>query len=211
MDNCLIAMAKGETALHRQMVHKLLDIFEEKSYILKPSKCKFEKEEVDFLGHGKVTIKPVKLGGITDWPTELHNIKDIRSTLGVLGFQHLFIKNFSTITKPIMDLLKKDTVFLWMDPRQEDQFILEVDALQYATGAILYQADPELKDRKGNPLLQPCRYHAQTFSATEQQYPIYNREYLAIMQGLIHWDYLLRGPRPTPTIIITDHANLQYY
>jgi RNase H-like domain found in reverse transcriptase len=38
-------------------------------------------------------------------------------------------------------------------PRQEDQFILEVDASQYTTGAILYQADPELKDRKGNPLL----------------------------------------------------------
>jgi Integrase zinc binding domain len=31
------------------------------------------------------------------------------------------------------------------------------------------------------------------------------------MRGLIHWDYLLQGPRPTPTIVITDHANLQYY
>jgi hypothetical protein len=81
MDDCLIAMAEGETELHRQMVHKLLDIFEEKLYFLKPSKCEFEKEEVDFLGarlrHGKVAIEPVKLGGITDWPTELHNIKDI--------------------------------------------------------------------------------------------------------------------------------------
>jgi hypothetical protein len=51
----------------------------------------------------------------------------------------------------------------------------------------------------------------QTFSATEQQYLIYNREFLAIMRGLVHWDYLLRAPRPAPTIVITDHANLQYY
>jgi hypothetical protein len=171
MDDCLIAMAEGETELHRQMVYKLLDIFKEKSYFLKPSKCEFEKEEVNFLGaclgHGEVTIEPVKLGGITDWPRELHNIKDIRSMLGVLGFQRLFIKNFSTIAKPITDLLKKDTVFLWTEecrntlqklkdimtsepvlvpPRQEDQFILKVDASQYATGTILYQADLELKD-----------------------------------------------------------------
>jgi hypothetical protein len=119
MDNCLIATAEGETELHQQMVHKLLDIFKEKLYFLKPSKCEFEKEEVDFLGaclrHGKVAIEPVKLGGIADWPTELHNIKDIRSTLGVLGFQCPFIKNFSTIAKPITDLLKKGTTFLWTD------------------------------------------------------------------------------------------------
>jgi Reverse transcriptase (RNA-dependent DNA polymerase) len=91
MDDCLIATAEGETELHRQMVHKLLDIFEEKSYFLKPSKCEFEKEEVDFLGahlgHSKVAIKPIKLRGIADWPTELHNIKDIRSMLSMLGFQ----------------------------------------------------------------------------------------------------------------------------
>jgi hypothetical protein len=192
MDDCLIATAEGEEELHERMVHRLLEIFEDKSYFLKPAKCKFEKE-VDFLGarlgHGEVAMEPVKIGGIRDWPMELHNIKDIWSTLGVLGFQHLFIKGFSTIAKPITDLLKKGAEFKWTEeckkalqrlkdivmsepvlvpPRQNKQFILEVDASQYATGAILYQADPRLKDQKGNPLLRPCRYHAQTFSATEQ-------------------------------------------
>jgi hypothetical protein len=236
MDDCLIATAEGEEELHEQMVHRLLEIFEDKSYFLKPARCEFEKEEVDFLGaqlrHGEVAMEPVKIGGIADWPMELHNIKDIQSTLGVLGFQHPFIKGFSTIAKPITDLLKKGAEFLWTDkcrkalqrlkdivtsepvlvpPRQNKQFILEVDASQYTTGAILYQADPKLKDQKGNPLLRPCGYHAQTFSAAEQRYPIYDREFLAIMRGLIHWDYLLQAPRPAPTIVITDHANLQYY
>jgi hypothetical protein len=162
-------------------------------YFLKPAKCEFEKEEVDFLGarlgHGEMAMEPVKIGGIADWLIELHNIKDIRSMLGVLGFQHPFIKGFSTITKPITDLLKKGADFRWTDgcrkalqwlkdivtsepvlapPRQNEQFILEVDASQYVTGAILYQADPKLKDQKGNPLLRPCRYHMQTFSTTEQ-------------------------------------------
>src|SRR5580698_4385202 len=119
MDNCLIATAEGEEEFHECMVHRLLEIFEDKSYFLKLAKCKFEKEEVDFLeaclGHGEVAMEPVKIGGITDWPTELHNIKDIRSTLGVHGFQQPFIKGFSTIAKPITDLLKKGAEFKWTE------------------------------------------------------------------------------------------------
>jgi RNase H-like domain found in reverse transcriptase len=34
---------------------------------------------------------------------------------------------------------------------------------------------------------------------------------MAIMRGLEHWDHLLRGPKDHKTIVITDHANLQYY
>jgi RNase H-like domain found in reverse transcriptase len=96
-------------------------------------------------------------------------------------------------------------------PDSTRQFVLEVDASQYATGAILYQADLKLKDKKGNPILRPCGYHAKTFSGTEQNYPIYDREYMAIMRGLKHWDHLLQGPKDHKTIVITDHANLQYY
>jgi hypothetical protein len=87
---------------------------------------------------------------------------------------------------------------------------LEVDTSQYATGAILFQADRKLKDRQGNLILHPCGYHSQTFSATEQHYPIYNREFLAIIRGLKHWDYLLKGAAH-PVLVITDHANLQFH
>ena len=95
-------------------------------------------------------------------------------------------------------------------PDQERQFILEVNASQYAMGAILYQADKKLMDRWGKPILQPCRYHSQTFSATEQHYPIYDCEFLAVIQGLKHWDYLLKCAKH-PVLVITDHTNLTYY
>jgi len=68
MDNCLVATAKGELALHRQMNHRLLNIFQEHSYFLKPSKCIFKQLEVDFLGvhlgHGEISIDPSKIAGI---------------------------------------------------------------------------------------------------------------------------------------------------
>jgi hypothetical protein len=46
--------------------------------------------------------------------------------------------------------------------------------------------------------------------ATEQQYPIYDHKFLAVICGLKHWDYLLKcAQHPVP--VITDHANLIYY
>jgi hypothetical protein len=115
MDDCLVATAEGELALHRRMNHRLLDIFEEHSYFLKPSKCKFERTEIDFLGvrlgHGQITIDPSKIAGIKDWPHTLKLVKEVRSTLGVLGFQRPFIPGFVDLAKPLTNLLKKDTSF----------------------------------------------------------------------------------------------------
>jgi len=193
MDDCLVATGKGEIKLHHAMNHRLLQIFKEHSYFLKPSKCIFEQPEVDFLGirlgHGEISIDPSKIAGIKEWPTTLKSVKEVQSTLGVLGFQRPFIPGFATIAKPLTNLLKKTSPFLWMrectmalttlhnivtsepvlvPPDQDRQFILEVDTSQYATGTILYQADKNMKDRKGKPILCPCGYHSQTFSATEQ-------------------------------------------
>ena len=41
-------------------------------------------------------------------------------------------------------------------------------------------------------------------------YPIYDREFLAIMQGLQNWNHLLKGTT-IPVLVYTGHANLQYY
>jgi len=90
MDDCLVATGEGELKLHRKMNHRLLQIFEEHSYFLKLSKCVFEQPEVDFLGvhlgHGEISIDPSKIAGIKEWPTMLKSVKEVQSTLGVLGF-----------------------------------------------------------------------------------------------------------------------------
>jgi len=95
-------------------------------------------------------------------------------------------------------------------PNTDQQFILYVDASQFTTGAILYQADKERKDARGNPLLWPLGFNSQTFNKTEQNYPIYDRELLGMMRGLRTWRHLLRNTTH-PVLVITDHANLQYY
>jgi Reverse transcriptase (RNA-dependent DNA polymerase) len=49
MDNILITMA-DDLSLHRHIVHDVLDLLEVESFFLKPSKCKFERTLIDYLG-----------------------------------------------------------------------------------------------------------------------------------------------------------------
>jgi hypothetical protein len=51
------------------VLQKLLD----HDLFLKPEKCQFHKKEVEYLGviigGGKVMMDPIKVKGITEWPT----------------------------------------------------------------------------------------------------------------------------------------------
>ena len=69
-------------------------------------------------------------------------------------------------------------------PDPSHQFELEVDASQIATGGILYQRDPPVTLPNGKKKAGPCcpiGFTSAKFSNTEQNYPIYDREFLAIM------------------------------
>ena len=72
---------------------------------------------MDFLGmhlnHHGITIDSTKVKGLTNWPRELKNNKEIHKVLGVLSYQCLFIPNFAHFAQPLTNLLKKDTTFEW--------------------------------------------------------------------------------------------------
>ena len=154
--------------LHRRIAHEFLDQMEKKSYFLKVSKTKFKEPQMEILGWqvgaGGIRIDPSKIAGIKEWPQQLKDVKQVRSTLGVLGYQRPFIKNFAAIARPLHNLTKKDTPFEWMQectdaleqliqavtsepvlyqPDFAKQFELEVDASLFAVGAVLFQRDEE--------------------------------------------------------------------
>jgi RNase H-like domain found in reverse transcriptase len=88
-------------------------------------------------------------------------------------------------------------------PNFKKPFVLEVDASQYMTGAILYQQDLDEHWR-------PVGYYSKSFNKAERGYDIHDQELLAIIQGLEHWRHLLLSS-PFKITVITDHLNLKYY
>jgi hypothetical protein len=169
-------------------------------------------------------IDPSKVTGISEWPRTITSVKQVRKMLGVLGYQHPFIRGFASIAQPIVELMKKNKPFEWTEacrdaletliqmvtntpvlayPDLEQPFEMEVDASAYAVGAILFQRDP-----------QGCKrdvgYYSKALNPVERNYDICDQEFLAVIKALGNWQHLLIGT-PHKITVWTDHANLQYY
>jgi hypothetical protein len=57
---------------HQEYTHHVLDKLEKHDLYLKPEKCKFAKQEIEYLGviigQNKIHMDLGKLKGIADWP-----------------------------------------------------------------------------------------------------------------------------------------------
>jgi hypothetical protein len=77
---------------------------------------------MEYLGliiqEGKLSIDPVKLSGIRDWPTP-NTVKQVRGFLGFANFYRQFIKKFSELVLSLKNLLQKNTKFKWNPECQE--------------------------------------------------------------------------------------------
>lgn len=89
---------------HRKIVQEVLHRLEQNDLFLKPEKCEFEKDSVEYLGlvikEGELHMDPVKTKAITEWPVP-RNKKDVQSFRGFANFYRHFIKDFGKITKPL--------------------------------------------------------------------------------------------------------------
>ncbi len=219
---------------HRLYTHHMLHKLEQNDLYLKPEKCKFEKKEINYLSvivsNGRIQMDPKKLKGVADWPIP-HNPTEIRKFLGFTGYYWYFIQGYSKIARPLLDLTKKAVTWHWREPQHKafeelktrmcshpvltqpdfnKPFFLQTDASAYGMGAILSQEGEHHAVASQKPKLHPITFYSATFTPTEQNYDIYERELLAIMKALTHWQHYL-GWMKTPFTILTDHANLQYW
>jgi hypothetical protein len=225
MDDILIFTDTLEE--HRLVVKRVLQILQDNNLYLKPDKCVFETEKVEFLGlilsKDKVEMDPVKIEGVSQWPAP-RSVKELQSFLGFINFYRRFIEDFSKIAKPLHNLTKKDVKFIWTTEHQEAfdslktrvtsapilvqpdarrPFKLETDASDYATGAILSQLCEDDKWR-------PVGFLSKSLKPEERNYPVHDKELLSVMRALREWRYLLEGASHQ-IIIYNDHRNLTYF
>ena len=112
MDDILI-FSTDRTQLAK-ITKEILRGLRDNDLFLKPTKREFGKTKVEYLGmiieHGKISMDPVKLAGIQDWPVPT-NVKETRNFLGFGNFYRRFIRGYSQLANPMNDLLNKDHQF----------------------------------------------------------------------------------------------------
>jgi len=225
MDDILIFLETLEK--QKECTRRVLEMLRRESLFLKPEKCTFNAQEVEYLSMiihpGQVAMDSTKLKGISEWQTP-SSVKDVRSFLGFCNFYQHFISHYSDIARPLLDLTKKDVPFTWnppcetafqrlkqcflselvlCNPNPMCQFVLATDASLYATGAVLVQTDE-------NGSYHPCGYLSKSLNPAEQNYQIYDCKLLAVIHALKEWQHFLEE-NPHPVIIFMDHKNLLYF
>jgi hypothetical protein len=213
---------------HIEHLRKLLTALTNHNLTVKLSKCKFAQREVKFLGHiishQQVKMNPDSVQKILDWQrpkSGANGVKAIRGFLGMAGWYRKFIKNFSHIAKPLFELTKKNQPWVWSDAcesafqtlrdaivqypvlRAADpnkDYVLETDASDDALSATILQHDE-------NNDLHPVAFASKTLNSAQRNYTVTDREALAIVWGLEHFNSYCEGHRYTA---ITDHAALRY-
>jgi hypothetical protein len=113
MNDILIA-TNGSLEHHKAEVAHILQKLKDNDLFLKPEKCQFHKDKVEYLsvivGKGQVKMDPVKVQGITDWPVPT-NLHKLRSFLGFENYYKDFIPDYSFIMCPLHNLTRKNTPY----------------------------------------------------------------------------------------------------
>ena len=119
MDDCLISGAtKSE---HDTRLFEVLQILQNAGITLNKGKCEFGKQSVTFLGHvigqGTIEADPKKVQAILEMP-EPQNVSDVRRFLGLVNQLGKFSPNLAEYSKPIRDLLKHKSAWVWESPQK---------------------------------------------------------------------------------------------
>ena len=99
-------------------VATILDALRQAHLMLNSEKCHFFLSQVKLLGHEVnregIQSDDKKIIKVKDYPQPA-TVRQLRGFLGLASYYRKFIKNFSTIAKPLNRLLEKDTQFEWTD------------------------------------------------------------------------------------------------
>jgi transposase InsO family protein len=226
MDDVLV-YSSGSKKEHRSHVRQVVQKLHAAGLQLDIDKCDFEVTSTKYLGfivdaNKGICMDPEKVKAITDWVTP-SSVRGVRGFLGFANFYRQFIENFSDIVRPLVDLTKKNTSFIWnvdadkafhqlkasfvsapvlvqFDPDRET--VLETDASGWCTGGILSQ-------RGDDGELRPCAFFSKKNAPAECNYDIHDKELLAIVNCVREWEDWLSAIGSFD--ILTDHRNLAYF
>ncbi|GJP56376.1 hypothetical protein CLOM_g15431 [Closterium sp. NIES-68] len=205
---------------HVEHLRRVFEILRRERFYVKLSKSEFALEKVQFLGHmvsaQGVHVDPKKIEAVRTWKTP-ENVKELQQFLGFANYYNRFVPQYAKIAAPLTNLLKKNMPYKWEPKHQEvveqlkqaltsapvlilpdpeRDYVIEADASDQAVGAVLMQD-------QGNGL-QPIAYLSKKLHGAELNYPIHDKEALAIVIAFKAWRCYLEGRRTTRHLLQWD-------
>ncbi|CAL2257126.1 unnamed protein product [Prunus armeniaca] len=162
-----------------------------------------------------ISVDSSKVEAVLNW-SQLKNISEIRSFLGLAGYYRRFIKDFSRIAAPMTKLTQKGVKFIWTQeceksfqelktrlttapiliiPERDIGYVVYTDASKQGLGCVLMQSD------------RVVAYASRQLKNHERNYPRHDLELAAIVHTLKTWSHYLYGERFE---FYFDHKSLKY-
>uniref|UniRef100_A0AAV1U6R6 Reverse transcriptase/retrotransposon-derived protein RNase H-like domain-containing protein n=1 Tax=Peronospora matthiolae TaxID=2874970 RepID=A0AAV1U6R6_9STRA len=212
---------KTDLEVHRIHVRKFLTLMREHKLFTNLKKCIFAANEIPLLGCivGKTDVRPdtEKIKAISDWTVPI-DVKGLRKFLGLAAYLHKYSRNYAEMTVHLSRRLKKNERCSWsaecqhsfegikkslvQSPvltiaDQDRSFHVVCDASDFAIGCALMQYDSYGVERV------VC-YQLPQMQAAERNYPLLDKELLAMKYAPVKFQVYLLGDRPF--IVYTEHA-----
>lgn len=206
---------------HLDILKRLAAKFNFANLSISTEKSKFCYKRLRYLGHiideEGVGMDKSRVEAIENFPKP-KNVKEVQRLLGLAGWYRRFIQDFSIITAPISELIKKEVKFEWTKEREEAfrkltkalisapvlatpdyslEFEIQCDACQIGCGAVLIQ--------RQNGQEKVIAYMSQKFTATQRKYHVTEQECLAVILAIEKFRPYVEG---THFRVITDHHSL---
>lgn len=205
---------------HLQHLRLVFERLERAGLKLKPSKCHFLRESVEYLGHlitpQGLKPNPKQVQAVIEFPVP-ESVTNVRQFLGLTSYYRRFIAQFAKIAALLHALTLKDAVFEWSRecevafealkaaithspvlayPNFSLDFVLETDACVKGLGAVLSQCQDD-------DILHPVAFASRSLSLAERNYSVTDLETLAVVWAMQHFRAYLYGHKVT---VITDHS-----
>ncbi|GJP41373.1 hypothetical protein CLOM_g1045 [Closterium sp. NIES-68] len=212
---------------HVEHLQRVFKILRRERFYVKLSKSEFALQKVQFLGHmvsaQGVHVDPKKIEAVHTWKTP-ENVKELQQFLGFANYYNRFVPQYAKLAAPLTNLLKKNTPYKWEPKHQEAveqlkqaltsapvlilpdperDYVIKADSSDQAVGAVLMQD-------QGNGL-QPIAYLSKKLHGAKLNYPIHDKEALAIVIAFKAWRCYLEGRRTTDSYIASRKGSTKIW
>ena len=114
VDDVLIGTETEEE--HDTIVEEVLRRLEENDLYVKPEKCAWKVQKMNFLGvvmgQGRIEMEENKVAGVLNWSIP-KTVRDVRKFLGLANYYRQFVKDFAKMARPLNNLTRKEERWNW--------------------------------------------------------------------------------------------------